>query len=102
MPEYGNSEQDRQQRDFETVVETVLRDAVELFESQQRADCTTRQKAKDKFVTYAIDMYAVQSVSYEIVDEPANPRPHIEKRAAHMFKQRYLNHNNNGTDIPLS
>jgi hypothetical protein len=32
MTEYGNSEQERQQRDFETVVEAVLRDAVELFE----------------------------------------------------------------------
>ncbi|MGQ4556873.1 hypothetical protein [Halobellus sp. GM3] len=102
MTEYGNSEQERQQRDSETVVEAVLRDAVELFESQKHTNLTTLHRAKDKFVTYAIDMYAVQSVSCEIVDKPANPRLIIEKRAVNMFKQRYNNHNNNGTDIPLS
>jgi hypothetical protein len=101
MPEYGNSEQERQQQEFETVVKTVLRDAINLFESQDRTEFTTPHQAENKFITYAIDIYAVQSVSWNIVDEPANPRPIIKEYAAYVFKKRYLD-NNSGTDIPIS
>lgn len=101
MPESGKSEPQRQQQEFETVIKTVLRDAINLFESQDRTTFTTPHQAENKFITYAIDIYAVQSVSTNIVDEPANPRPIIKEYAANVFKKRYLD-NNSGTDIPLA
>lgn len=89
-------------RDFESVVEVVIRDAVELFEGQRRLEFNSVRQAENKIFIDSTDMNAVRAVSQDTPDEPHNPRPIVEERAARAFEERYLDHDDRWTDIPIS
>ncbi|WP_227380206.1 hypothetical protein [Haladaptatus halobius] len=78
--------------DFETVVENAKRDATELFNNRNPTEFTSIDEAKDVFVSYALDMYAIQAVSIdEIRAEPSRPRQAITHRATQVFDTYYAN-----------